>query len=159
MSLSGNEQLRAFMDKLTATTNVSKYIELPMIAVMGDTSSGKSSLLSSISGVELPSSSELTTRCPIMLQMKRAEMKKATVSVQWKDVPDGKVKKEVDFETIVVEEDHWGQHTNAITKAQKHIIKIAGKEVARDVVLVKVSSVLYVLKCIPSSPVSKSCFD
>ena len=70
MSLQGNEEIRAFMDKLTATTDVSKYIDLPMIAVMGDTSSGKSSLLSSLSAVELPSASELTTRCPIMLQMK-----------------------------------------------------------------------------------------
>jgi interferon-induced GTP-binding protein Mx1 len=68
MSLLGNEDIRVFMDKL-AVSNVSRYIELPMIAVMGDTSSGKSSLLTSISMVELPSSEKLTTRCPIMLQM------------------------------------------------------------------------------------------
>lgn len=70
MSLKGNEQIHAFLDKLMATTNVSSYAELPMIAVMGETSSGKSSLLSSVSGVELPSASDLTTRCLIMLQMK-----------------------------------------------------------------------------------------
>jgi hypothetical protein len=45
-SLAGNEEIRSFMDKLTATSNVAKYVNLPMIAVMGDTSSGKSSLLS-----------------------------------------------------------------------------------------------------------------
>jgi interferon-induced GTP-binding protein Mx1 len=73
MDLPGNALIRDFMDKLTALTNVSKYVELPMIAVMGDTSSGKSSLLSSISLVELPSSSELTTRCPIMLRMSQSE--------------------------------------------------------------------------------------
>jgi ABC-type phosphate/phosphonate transport system ATPase subunit len=93
MSLRGNDVIRAFMNKLTATTNVSKYVNLPMIAVMGDTSSGKSSLLSSLSAVELPSASELTTRCPIMLQMKRSETKRAIISVQWKDIPQGKLEK------------------------------------------------------------------
>ncbi|KAE9132472.1 hypothetical protein PF006_g15275, partial [Phytophthora fragariae] len=38
-----------------------QYIELPQIAVMGDTSSGKSSLLSALSGVSFPSSDQLTT--------------------------------------------------------------------------------------------------
>jgi hypothetical protein len=37
-----NEELREFMDKLTGATNLGKYVDLPMIAVMGDTSSGKS---------------------------------------------------------------------------------------------------------------------
>ena len=44
----GNEAYRAFMDKLTQS-NVDEYVDLPTIAVMGDTSSGKSSLLSMIS--------------------------------------------------------------------------------------------------------------
>ncbi|CAJ1941428.1 unnamed protein product, partial [Cylindrotheca closterium] len=39
----GNEAYRAFMNKL-AQCNVDQYVDLPMIAVMGDTSSGKSSL-------------------------------------------------------------------------------------------------------------------
>ena len=55
----GYECWREFTDKLTEG-NVDKYVDLPMIAVMGDTSSGKSSLLSNISLVELPSSDTLT---------------------------------------------------------------------------------------------------
>ena len=63
MNAPGNDLIRDFMDKLTATTNVSKYVELPMIAVMGDTSSGKSSLLSSISN--------LTKKCTMDLMQAR----------------------------------------------------------------------------------------
>jgi len=40
-----------------------------MVAVMGDTSSGKSSLLSSLIGLDLPSASTLTTKCPIVIQL------------------------------------------------------------------------------------------
>ena len=83
-SLAGNDEIRQFLDQLTSFTNISQYIELPMIAVMGDTSSGKSSLLSQISGIELPSSHQLTTRCPILLQMTKADEKEATVNVQWR---------------------------------------------------------------------------
>jgi len=46
MSL-GDEQLRKLMDKLHEF-NVSSYVHIPEIAVMGDTSSGKSSALSQI---------------------------------------------------------------------------------------------------------------
>eukprot|EP00545_Synedropsis_sp_CCMP1620_P004859 CAMPEP_0119011730 /NCGR_PEP_ID=MMETSP1176-20130426/5852_1 /TAXON_ID=265551 /ORGANISM="Synedropsis recta cf, Strain CCMP1620" /LENGTH=777 /DNA_ID=CAMNT_0006964587 /DNA_START=314 /DNA_END=2647 /DNA_ORIENTATION=+ len=87
-ALSGNAELRDFMDRLTADTTVSKYVELPMICVMGDTSSGKSSLLSQISMVELPSSSELTTKCPIMLQMTQSTVSRATVCVQVASLDD-----------------------------------------------------------------------
>jgi GTP-binding protein EngB required for normal cell division len=138
MSLQGNEEIRAFMDKLTATTNVSKYIDLPMIAVMGDTSSGKSSLLSSLSAVELPSASELTTRCPIMLQMNRSEKMRAKVSIQWKDVPQGKLEKEIEFKPVEIDKECWEDLPDAIARAQKHIIDLSGKEVARDIVQVQV---------------------
>jgi AAA15 family ATPase/GTPase len=84
-SLPGNAALREFMDRITSTTHVNQYIELPMICVMGDTSSGKSSLLSALSMVELPSSHELTTKCPILLQMTPSNetTMEATVSIQW----------------------------------------------------------------------------
>jgi GTP-binding protein EngB required for normal cell division len=51
---------------------VGHHLQLPQIAVVGDTSCGKSSLLSSISGIEFPSSSKLTTRCPTQLIMTNA---------------------------------------------------------------------------------------
>ena len=83
---------KELVDQWTLTTNLSKYVPLPMIAVMGDTSSGKSSLLSSLSGIELPSASTLTTKCPVLLHLKRigsanpetSRRRSATVSIQWK---------------------------------------------------------------------------
>jgi GTPase SAR1 family protein len=135
-SLDGNEHIRLFMDKLTATTNVAQYVNLPMIAVMGDTSSGKSSLLSSISGVELPSASELTTRCPIMLQMKKADKCSAQVSVNLKNPKKNEIKA---FETRFIAEDKWATITEAIRAAQDYIIQSTGKQVANDIVSVQVN--------------------
>jgi hypothetical protein len=139
MGLTGNEELREFMDKL-AVSNVSRHIELPMIAVMGDTSSGKSSLLTSISMVELPSSEKLTTRCPIMLQMKRAETRTAEVSVKWKDISDASA--DSDFLQLV-DESTWPELTGHIADAQDHIMKITAKtganDVAPDIVQVRVT--------------------
>ena len=134
MDLCGNEAIREFMDQLTATTNVSKYVELPMIAVMGDTSSGKSSLLSFISGVEFPSSHQLTTRCPILLQMTKAETQSAKISVQWRE-PNDTLK---EFETKTVDEESWDTLATVIGEAQAHILQQSGKDVASDIVHVHV---------------------
>eukprot|EP00985_Skeletonema_marinoi_P032340 scaffold39111_cov126-Skeletonema_marinoi.AAC.6 len=130
--LDGYECYREFMDKL-AECNVDEYVNLPMIAVMGDTSSGKSSLLSNISLVDLPSSDTLTTRCPIRLQMSTAETKSARVKVVWKDIPKGD---DIDFPIKTVGESNWDDITDFIAAAQAHIIKKSGREVARDVVCV-----------------------
>jgi len=131
-SLKGYERYRAFIDSLNEH-NVDEYIDLPQIAVMGDTSSGKSSLLSNISLVELPSNDNLTTRCPIMLRMHHAASKSATVKVSWKDKPAGD---NVDFAERSIDEKNWDTITTAIADAQSHIIQKSGKEVARDIVVV-----------------------
>jgi len=125
--VAGNEEYRAFMEELTAK-NVDKYVDLPMIAVMGDTSSGKSSLLSMISTVELPSSEKLTTRCPIMLQMRKGPRREATVTVQWKGDKTGY------FSPKKVDETNWDEIDKYISSAQECIINSSGKEVARDIV-------------------------
>ncbi|KAK9529388.1 hypothetical protein VZT92_013483 [Zoarces viviparus] len=48
-----------------------KDLALPAIAVIGDQSSGKSSVLEALSGVSLPRGSGIVTRCPLELKMKR----------------------------------------------------------------------------------------
>ena len=63
-----SESLRQLVDNLFSF-GCGKYVELPQIAVMGDTSCGKSSLLSALSGIEFPSSEKLTTRCPTQIIM------------------------------------------------------------------------------------------
>ena len=131
-SLQGYEKYRQFIDSLNEH-NVDDYINLPTIAVMGDTSSGKSSLLSNISLVELPSNDNLTTRCPIMLRMHHATSRSACVKVTWKDRPAGA---NVDFTERRIEENNWASITDAIAAAQDHIIETSRKEVARDIVVV-----------------------
>lgn len=134
-SLEGYERYREFIEKL-CETGVDQYVSLPKIAVMGDTSSGKSSLLSNISLVELPSNDNLTTRCPIMLKMHHAPTRSAKVNVYWKDVkPYGK---DVDFDEVQIGEENWHSITSVIADAQAHIISKTGKEVARDVVSVEI---------------------
>jgi interferon-induced GTP-binding protein Mx1 len=71
---------------------------MPQICVMGDQSSGKSSVLEALSGIPFPRGSGLVTRCPIRMVMKRArsgESWSAVVSttanpalVNARDVPD-----------------------------------------------------------------------
>ena len=106
--------------------------------VMGDTSSGKSSLLSNISLVELPSADTLTTRCPIRLKMHHASSRSAVVDVSWKDEPASK-DGNIAFAPRAIDEENWNSITSAIAAAQQHIIKISGKQVARDIVSVNMS--------------------
>ena len=47
-------------------------LKMPQICVMGDQSSGKSSVLESLSGIPFPRGAGLVTRCPIRMVMKRA---------------------------------------------------------------------------------------
>ena len=51
---------------------IEKDIEIPHIVVLGDQSSGKSSVLEAISGINLRRGPGLLTRCPIELRMKRS---------------------------------------------------------------------------------------
>jgi hypothetical protein len=62
---------------------LANYVSLPMICVLGDTSSGKSSVLSSLIGLELPSASTLTTKCPVLIQLQQGSTHKATIDIQW----------------------------------------------------------------------------
>jgi GTPase SAR1 family protein len=49
---------------------------------MGDTSSGKSSVLSALSGIEFPSSDQLTTRCPTQLVLSEADVFSGTIGLK-----------------------------------------------------------------------------
>ena len=73
---------RAFIEVLHSS-NVGHYIELPQIAVMGDTSAGKSSLLSAVCGIEFPANDALTTRCPARVRLEKCEEEFTTVGIKW----------------------------------------------------------------------------
>lgn len=60
------------MDNLRAYGG-QKDVEIPQFCVVGDQSSGKSSLLEGVTGAPLPRSNGMTTKCPIEFRMKKDE--------------------------------------------------------------------------------------
>ncbi|EQC28248.1 hypothetical protein SDRG_14071 [Saprolegnia diclina VS20] len=74
-------ETRRLVDRLRAF-GLDKHVDLPQIAVMGDTSSGKSSVLSALSGIAFPSAGELTTRCPTQLILSHAHTLHGTVRLR-----------------------------------------------------------------------------
>ncbi|XP_067258544.1 interferon-induced GTP-binding protein MxB isoform X4 [Chanodichthys erythropterus] len=69
------EKIRPCIDTIDnlRSLGVEKDLALPAIAVIGDQSSGKSSVLEALSGVALPRGSGIVTRCPLELKMIRAK--------------------------------------------------------------------------------------
>ncbi|KAK4446965.1 interferon-induced GTP-binding protein Mx [Podospora aff. communis PSN243] len=60
---------------------INHYVSLPQIIVCGDQSSGKSSVLEAISGVSFPVKSNLCTRFPTELVLRRAQQISVSVSI------------------------------------------------------------------------------
>ncbi|XP_053544500.1 interferon-induced GTP-binding protein Mx1-like isoform X3 [Ictalurus punctatus] len=72
------EKVRPYIDLIESLRplGVEKDLALPAIAVIGDQSSGKSSVLEALSGVPLPRGGEdIVTRCPLELKMKKSRQK------------------------------------------------------------------------------------
>uniref|UniRef100_A0A8C7ACT7 Interferon-induced GTP-binding protein Mx2 n=1 Tax=Neovison vison TaxID=452646 RepID=A0A8C7ACT7_NEOVI len=67
------EKVRPCIDLIDSlrALGVEQDLALPAIAVIGDQSSGKSSVLEALSGVALPRGSGIVTRCPLVLKLKR----------------------------------------------------------------------------------------
>ncbi|XP_055016611.1 interferon-induced GTP-binding protein Mx-like isoform X2 [Boleophthalmus pectinirostris] len=68
-----DEKVRPCIDLIDSlrSLGVEQDLALPAIAVIGDQSSGKSSVLEALSGVALPRGKGIVTRCPLELKMKR----------------------------------------------------------------------------------------
>ena len=82
LSAEYDRQVRPFIDLVDSLRNsgVDQDLNLPSIAVIGDQSTGKSSVLEAISGVHLPRGQGMMTRCALELRMKREE------TSQWRAV-------------------------------------------------------------------------
>lgn len=72
------------------TTGVQVDMDLPQIAVVGQQSAGKSSLIESISGITLPRASGTCTRCPTECKLTRSPKPwQCTVSLRFITDPNG----------------------------------------------------------------------
>jgi len=71
-----NRDVRPWLELAEDLTELSldKHLSVPQIAVMGDQSSGKSSVLEALSGVPFPRGTGLVTRCPTRLIMRKVPL-------------------------------------------------------------------------------------
>nr|XP_055048656.1 interferon-induced GTP-binding protein Mx3-like [Misgurnus anguillicaudatus] len=67
------ERIRPFIDLIDNLRKIGihKDISLPTIVVIGDQSSGKSSVVEALSGVALPRGAGIVTRCPLELKLRK----------------------------------------------------------------------------------------
>jgi GTPase SAR1 family protein len=133
--------IRDFVDYLHEH-NIQEYVKLPQIAVMGDTSSGKSSLLSATSNIELPSSHTLTTRCPTRLHMSKSKdgSYSAKIGITWHVSSSYKLEASQTYQSLLNGRDSLVDIAKCISEAQEFIIKTSKKDVAFDVVEVALST-------------------
>jgi len=75
-----DSQLLRKIDRLFEC-NVGNYIDLPQLVVVGDQSSGKSSVLEGITGLPFPRDSGLCTRFATQITFRRAAVESITVSI------------------------------------------------------------------------------
>jgi hypothetical protein len=68
------------IDRLFAS-GVGQYIALPQIVVVGDQSSGKSSVLEGLTGLPFPRDSDLCTRFATQITFRRSLVKAISVSI------------------------------------------------------------------------------
>lgn len=87
---------------------IEKDIEIPQIVVMGDQSSGKSSVLESLCGVPFPRGSGLVTRCATQIRMKKVSHSsvwsaRVSLSTTWQPDECGEVSSPPELGTRIEE--------------------------------------------------------
>uniref|UniRef100_A0A8C0EQS2 MX dynamin like GTPase 1 n=1 Tax=Bubo bubo TaxID=30461 RepID=A0A8C0EQS2_BUBBB len=92
------------VDSLRAL-GIENDLALPAIAVIGDQSSGKSSVLEALSGIALPRGNGIVTRCPLELKLRK--------------IPDTQAwKGKISYRNIIIELQNASEVEKAIRQAQ-----------------------------------------
>ncbi|XP_007945509.1 interferon-induced GTP-binding protein Mx1 [Orycteropus afer afer] len=122
------EKVRPCIDLIDSlrALGLEQDLALPAIAVIGDQSSGKSSVLEALSGVALPRGSGIVTRCPLVLKLK-----KLVHDGEWR----GKVSYQ-DFETDISDPLEVEKEVN---KAQNAIAGV-GMGISHELINLEISS-------------------
>lgn len=78
MGIYANQKLLETLKTVRKIVN-GEHLSLPQICVVGDQSSGKSSLLTSISGIMFPEARGTCTRCPCVVNLMKSDTFKIEV--------------------------------------------------------------------------------
>ncbi|XP_027932145.1 dynamin-related protein 4C-like [Vigna unguiculata] len=88
MVSSYNERIRPILDALEnlRRLNITKEgIQLPTIVVVGDQSSGKSSVLESLAGISLPRGQGICTRVPLIMRLQNHSLLQPVLELEYND--------------------------------------------------------------------------
>ena len=133
-----HEELLNIIDDLRSQ-GISRYIDLPQLVVCGDQSSGKSSVLEAISGLQFPTKDNLCTRFATELILRRGGDVKAEVTII-PDVsrPDDEKAKLLEFRPAMFS--LQTDFANTIEQAEKAMgIDKGGRTFGRDILRVELS--------------------
>uniref|UniRef100_A0A4W5REV3 Interferon-induced GTP-binding protein Mx n=1 Tax=Hucho hucho TaxID=62062 RepID=A0A4W5REV3_9TELE len=121
------EKVRPFIDLIDdmRSIGIDKELPLPTIAVVGDQSSGKSSVLETLSGVALPRGTGIVTRCPLLLQLCNDR------TVKWEAV--------ISYGGKVVEFDEPSEVVRHVEHAQ-NVLAGKGVGICEDLITLKITS-------------------
>ncbi|XP_021261601.1 interferon-induced GTP-binding protein Mx-like [Numida meleagris] len=122
------EKIRPCIDLLNSlrTLGIGKDLMLPAIAVIGDQSSGKTSILEALSGVALPRGNGIVTRCPLELKLK-----KITTPQEWKGV--------IHYRNMEIQLQNASEVEKAIRKAQDIVAGTSGN-ISEELISLKIWS-------------------
>lgn len=83
-----NDHIRPLLDTVDKLRNLNvmqEGIQLPTIVVVGDQSSGKSSVLESLAGISLPRGQGICTRVPLVMRLQRSRSPEPEIWLEYGD--------------------------------------------------------------------------
>ncbi|CAL9238061.1 unnamed protein product [Arabidopsis halleri] len=83
-----NDRIRPLLDTVDRLRNLNvmqEGIQLPTIVVVGDQSSGKSSVLESLAGISLPRGQGICTRVPLVMRLQRSRSPEPEIWLEYGD--------------------------------------------------------------------------
>ncbi|KAG0561847.1 hypothetical protein KC19_9G097200 [Ceratodon purpureus] len=89
------------VDKIRAQGVTEENIQLPTIVVVGDQSSGKSSVLESLAGITLPRGQGIATRVPLVLRLQSCQLEESIIKMDYGNVKDQEISGEEQIEAAI----------------------------------------------------------
>lgn len=107
VSYSFNRHIRPLLDvvdQLRSFGIMAEGINLPSIVVVGDQSSGKSSVLESLAGIALPRGQGIVTRMPLILRLQTSKQPRITVEYEGvnKEISEEQIASTIEYATQIL---------------------------------------------------------